>query len=89
MALGATQNGILGLIVRNGMILTLYGVAAGVLGSFLLSRLLRSLLFGVGATDAATFLVIPVLLTLIAFMASYVPARRAAWIDPATSLRYD
>ena len=89
MALGASQNEILGLVVRKGMVLTLGGVAAGLMGAIALTRLMRSLLFGVEATDLRTFLAIPVVLTLIALAASYIPARRAARIDPAISLRYD
>jgi len=89
MALGASQNAILSLVVRKGMTLALCGVAAGIVGAFALTRVLRSLLFGVDATDARTFFVIPLLLTLIALLASYIPARRAARVDPAVSLRYD
>jgi len=89
MALGASPNAILGLVVRKGMALALCGVAAGMVGGLAVTRMMRSLLFGVGTTDAWTFLVIPVLLTLIALLASYIPARRAARIDPAVSLRYD
>ncbi len=89
MAMGATQNSILSLIVGKGMTLAICGAAAGVLGAFALTRLLRSLLFGVEATDGATFCAIPLLLILIALVASYIPARRAARVDPAASLRHD
>ena len=89
MAMGATQESILGLIVGKGMALALCGAAVGVLGALALTRLLRSLLFGVGATDGLTFSTIPVLLILIALVASYIPARRAARVDPAASLRHE
>ncbi len=89
MALGATQNGILSLIVRKGMILAISGVLIGMAGAFVLTRAIRSLLFGVEATDPLTFCAIPLLLTLVALLASYIPARRAARVDPSVSLRYD
>ena len=87
LALGATQRNILHLIVRQGMILALTGVAIGLAGAFALTRLMRSLLFGVRSTDPLTFVAIAALLTLIALLASYIPARRAARIDPMVSLR--
>jgi ABC-type antimicrobial peptide transport system permease subunit len=87
MALGATQSHILRLVVRQGMMLALTGVAIGLVGAFALTRVMRSLLFGIGATDAATFTVISLVLILTALLASYIPARRAARIDPMISLR--
>jgi predicted permease len=87
LALGATQSNILHLVVRQGMILALTGVAIGLTGAFILTRLMRSLLFGVESTDPLTFVAIAALLTLIALLASYIPARRAARIDPMVSLR--
>ena len=87
LALGATQRNILQLIVRQGMILALTGVAVGLAGAFVLTRLMRSMLFGVRSTDPLTFVGIAALLSLIALLASYVPARRAARIDPMVSLR--
>jgi predicted permease len=89
MALGATQRDILGLVVRQGMALALSGVTIGLAGAFLLTRLIRSLLFGVQATDPLTFVGISALLALIALLASYIPAQRAARIDPMVSLRCD
>jgi predicted permease len=89
MALGATQRDILSLVVRQGMTLALSGVGIGLTGAFLLARLIRNLLFGVEATDPVTFLGISLLLALIALVASYIPAQRAARIDPMTSLRCD
>ena len=87
LALGATQNNILRLVVRQGMALALTGVAIGLVGAFVLTRLMRSLLFGVKSTDPLTFVAIASLLAAIALLASYIPARRAARIDPMVSLR--
>jgi len=89
MALGATQRDILGLVVRQGMTLALSGVTIGLMAALLLTRLIRSLLFGVQATDPLTFVGISALLALIALLASYIPAQRAARIDPMVSLRCD
>ena len=69
--------------------LALSGVAMGVAGALLLTRLMRSLLFGVGPTDAVTFCAIPLLLMVISLLATGIPARRAAQVDPAECLRYD
>lgn len=87
MALGATRRNILSLVVRQGMLLAFTGIAIGLTGAFALTRLLRSLLFGVGATDPLTFGAITVLLGVTALLASYIPAQRAARIDPIVSLR--
>jgi len=87
MALGATQRGILALVIRQGMVLTLAGVGIGLVGALLFTRLMSSLLFGVGATDPPTFAAIALLLTLVALAASYLPAQRAARTDPMVSLR--
>ena len=87
MALGATQRGILGLVVRQGMVLALAGVGIGLLGALAVMRLMNSLLFGVRATDPLTFIVIALLLSAVALVASYVPAQRAARVDPMISLR--
>ena len=87
MALGATPKEILMLVVRQGMTVAFVGVIAGLVGAFLATRFMTSLLFGVSATDPMTFLGIAVVLCLTALLASYVPARRAARIDPMVSLR--
>ena len=89
MALGATQRNILSLVVWQGMALALSGVTLGLVAAFLLTRLIRSLLFGVQATDPFTFAGIALLLVMIALFASYIPAQRAARIDPLMSLRCD
>jgi ABC-type antimicrobial peptide transport system permease subunit len=87
LALGATPANIKTLIVRGAMILTFWGVGIGIMGALAASRLMRLLLFGVGANDLLTFVAVPSLLASIAFVASYIPARRASRIDPSTSLR--
>ena len=87
MALGAQQGNIVGLVVRQGMELAGLGIAAGMLGAFLLTRVMASLLYGVKTTDAATFSIVPLLLAAIAALASYVPARRATRVDPMLALR--
>jgi putative ABC transport system permease protein len=85
LALGATPRVILMLVVSQGMAVAL----AGVVGAFVLTRFMRTLLFGVDAVDLATFVVIPLLLGAIALFATWLPARRAARIDPMISLRRD
>jgi predicted permease len=87
LALGATPRRVLGFVLREGMAVALSGVAAGLAVAFALTRAMRSLLFGVAATDPLTFLLVPGLLLLAALAACYLPARRAAAVDPVTSLR--
>ena len=87
MALGATPRGILLMIVRHGLAVALVGVGIGLAGAFALTRFMSSQLFGVAAVDPPTFLAVSLLLTGVAVAASYVPARRAAAIDPMVSLR--
>ena len=87
LALGATRANIVTLIVRGGMTLAFWGVGIGIGGALVVSRLMRSLLFGVGVADVVTFVAVPTLLACIAFFASYIPARRASRIDPSISLR--
>jgi ABC-type antimicrobial peptide transport system permease subunit len=87
VALGASRSSILGMIVKRGMLITLAGVAIGLIGAYLLSGLIRSLLFGILPTDPATYVVVSLFLVTVSFLATYIPARRAAHVDPVTSLR--
>lgn len=89
IALGASSRNILTLVVRQGMTLALAGMTIGLAAAFLLTRLIQSLLFGVAATDPLTFVGISLLLGLVALLACYIPAQRAARIDPLVSLRCD
>jgi putative ABC transport system permease protein len=89
MALGAQARDVLKLIVGNGLVLTLIGVALGIAGAFALTRLLSDLLFNVSTTDLLTFSVVPAVLTAVALIACYIPARRATKIDPLVALKTD
>jgi putative ABC transport system permease protein len=87
MALGAQRSDVLGLVVRQGMILAAIGVVAGLIGAFGLTRVMASLLFNVRPDDPVTFLAISLLLVAVAFLACYLPARRAARVNPIEALR--
>jgi putative ABC transport system permease protein len=89
LALGAQQRDVLSLVVRNGMTLALIGLAIGVAGALVLTRLLRALLFEVTPTDPITFAVVALGLVGVALLACYVPARRATKVDPLVALRYE
>jgi putative ABC transport system permease protein len=89
MALGAGRRDVLSLVVGQGMRLALVGIAIGLAASFTLTRLMESLLFGVSATDPGTFVMIAGTLGTVAFLACYVPARRAARVDPMVALRHE
>ena len=88
MALGAGTGNVLRLIVGNGLWLAAIGILLGAVGAFGLTRLMKSLLFGVVPTDLSTFAVVAVGLVAVALLACYLPARRATKIDPLTALRY-
>jgi putative ABC transport system permease protein len=89
MALGARASDAVWLIVRGGMALALVGVAIGVAASYGLTRLMKTLLFEVSATDPLIFAGIPLLLALVALLACLIPARRASKVDPMIALRYE
>ncbi len=89
MALGARRGDVLKLVVRQGMLITVAGVIVGLLGAFALTRVMSSLLFGVTTKDPITFGVVAGLLIAVAFIACFVPARRATKVDPLVALRYE
>jgi putative ABC transport system permease protein len=87
MALGARAEDVMGLVIGQAMRVTVLGVAAGLAGALALRHLVASMLFGVGASDPATLAAVAVVLAVVALTAGYVPARRAARVDPAVALR--
>ena len=89
MALGAQRNTIFQMILSHGLKLTLIGVALGICGAVLLARTITVLLYGISPTDALTFTVVPLVLLLVAALACFIPARRAAAVQPIIALRYE
>src|SRR5215475_238609 len=95
MALGASQNNVLKMVLRQGMALTLIGVALGLAGAYVLTKYLESkanlnnMLYGVKTSDPLTYGVIAVMLTVVALLACFIPARRATKVDPMVALRYE
>jgi predicted permease len=95
MALGASRANVLKMIVQQGMVLVVLGVALGLVGAYVLTKYLESwvglskMLFGVKVSDPLTYGVIAILLTIVAFIACYIPARRATKVDPLVALRYE
>jgi predicted permease len=89
MALGAGRRDISRMVLREGLGLSLLGIAIGLAGAFAVTRLMYALLFEVSATDLATFAAVPIVLAIVALLASYIPARRAAGIEPLEAIRYE
>ncbi len=89
MALGAERKSVLLLVLRQGLLMTLIGLAVGIGGAVTLTRVLSSLLFGVSATDPLTFAAVAILLAIVSVLAGWIPARRASRVDPMVALRYE
>ncbi len=89
IALGARPGDVVRLMLREGMLLVLIGVSTGVVGAYAATRVIKAYLFEVQPTDVVTFTVVSLVLAMIAMFASYVPARRAAKVDPIVALRYE
>jgi putative ABC transport system permease protein len=89
MALGAQASDVLRIVVWRGMRLTLIGLALGLAAGLALTRVMKNLLFNVSATDPATFALITFLLVVVAFIASYIPARSATKVDPLLAIRHE
>jgi ABC-type antimicrobial peptide transport system permease subunit len=89
MALGAGRGNVLRLMLKQGLMLTGLGLALGLLAAALLTRLIQTLLYGVGTTDPLTFGLVALLLASVALLACWIPARRATKVDPMIALRYE
>ena len=89
MALGADQKNIFAHVIKSGMQFIFAGIAVGIAGGLAATRLIASLLFGVTASDPATFAAIAILMILVALAACWIPARRAMRVDPIVALRYE
>ena len=87
IALGAGKNSIFRLVVGQAMTIVAISLVAGVIGAFAATRLLNSLLYGIGASDPVTFIAIMLLVSVVAFLAAWLPARRAMRVDPIVALR--
>jgi putative ABC transport system permease protein len=89
VALGARPAAVLKLVLREGLVLTGFGLVIGCAAAFALMRLIQGLLFGIGATDAVTFVLTSAIFVIVALVACYIPARRAVHVDPMIALRHE
>ena len=89
MALGAGQNGVLAMILKEGAVLALIGSALGLIGALFVGRTMKSLLYGVGIVDLSAFAAVASVLLSSAILACFIPARRASKVDPMVALRYE
>ena len=89
IALGATRGNILRLVLEQSLRLVVIGLVLGIIASFALTRLMTNFLYGVTATDPTIFLAVSILLIAVGIVAGYIPARRAAAVDPMVALRYE
>jgi putative ABC transport system permease protein len=89
VALGADKGQVMSLILREGMMLALAGLAFGLVGAALVGRMMKSMLYGVGTIDLGAFGAVAMVLLSAALLACFVPARRAAKVDPMVALRYE
>ena len=89
LALGATRSGVLGMVLRESLLLAIAGIVIGVPATLATTRLALSLLFGIGAADPPTIVGAVALMIAVAAVAGYVPARRASRVDPMVALRYE
>ncbi|MCG8468238.1 MAG: FtsX-like permease family protein, partial [Gemmatimonadetes bacterium] len=89
LALGATPGGVRGLVLREGMVITGFGLAVGIGAALAFSRVLESLLFGITARDPLTFVAVPIALALTAVLSASIPAARAGRVDPIETLRQE
>jgi ABC-type antimicrobial peptide transport system permease subunit len=89
MALGAQRGDVSGMVMKEGLILALLGIGSGMAVALAVTSLMKALLYEVSATDPATFAAVPLLLAAVALLASYIPARRAAGVEPLEAIRYE
>ena len=87
MALGASRGAVLQMVLRQGLVLVLIGLAGGTIGAFFLVRLMKEVLYGVSPTDPLTFLAVAAVLLAVAALACLLPARRATMVNPIAALR--
>lgn len=89
MALGAARNDVLRMVLKEGFKFALTGIGIGIAGAFLIARVMKSLLYGVSATDPLTYAIVSIILAAVALLACFIPARRATKVDPLVALRYE